>query len=63
MLGAGFMLWQVTNGWQRAIRAALAPTGLTYVQIVLLSGLKDRLADDAAVKSGGRLATRWAPIR
>lgn len=49
MLGAGFMLWQVTNGWQRAVRAALAPTGLTYVQIVLLSGLKDRLADGAAV--------------
>jgi len=48
-LGAGFMLWQVTNGWQRVTRAALAPTGLTYVQIVLLSGLKDKLADGAPV--------------
>jgi DNA-binding MarR family transcriptional regulator len=48
-LGAGFMLWQVTNGWQRAIRAALGPTGLTYVQIVLLSGLKDKLAAGIAV--------------
>lgn len=48
-LGPGFMLWQTTNGWQRAIRAALAPTGLTYVQIVLLSGLKDKLAEGAAV--------------
>lgn len=48
-LGAGFMLWQVTNGWQRAIRAALSPTDLTYVQIVLLSGLKDQTADGAAV--------------
>jgi len=47
--GAGFMLWQVTNGWQRVVRAALAPTGLTYVQIVLLAGLKDKLADGAAV--------------
>jgi len=48
-LGAGFMLWQITNGWQRVIRAALAPTGLTYVQIVLMAGLRDRLADGAAV--------------
>ena len=48
-LGAGFMLWQVTNGWQRVIRAALAPTGLTYVQIVLLAGLKDKLAEGSAV--------------
>jgi len=48
-LGAGFMLWQVTNGWQRVIRAALAPTGLTYVQIVLLAGLKDKLVEGAAV--------------
>ena len=48
-LGPGFMLWQVTNGWQRVIRVALAPTGLTYVQIVLLSGLRDKLADGGAV--------------
>jgi DNA-binding MarR family transcriptional regulator len=48
-LGAGFMLWQITNGWQRVIRGALAPTGLTYVQIVLMAGLRDRVADGAAV--------------
>ncbi|GGF45941.1 hypothetical protein GCM10011611_60520 [Aliidongia dinghuensis] len=48
-LGPGFMLWQVTNGWQRAVRAALAPTGLTYVQVVLLSGLKDKLAEGPTV--------------
>jgi DNA-binding MarR family transcriptional regulator len=48
-LGAGFMLWQVTNGWQRTIRAALSSTGLTYVQIVLLCGLKDKLAGGTAV--------------
>src|ERR1700692_2954755 len=40
-LGRGFMLWQITNGWQRSIRAALAPIGLTYVQVILLAGLKE----------------------
>src|SRR5260370_26221327 len=39
--GRGFMLWQITNGWQRSIRAALAPIGLTYVQVILLACLKD----------------------
>jgi DNA-binding MarR family transcriptional regulator len=48
-LGPGFMLWQITNGWQRVIRAALAPTGLTYVQIVLLAGLRDKLAEGGPV--------------
>lgn len=33
------MLWKVTNAWQRAIRAALAPLGLTHVQFVLLAAL------------------------
>jgi len=32
----GFLLWQVTSLWQRAIRAALEPIGLTHVQFVLL---------------------------
>lgn len=35
----GLMLWRVTNSWQRAIRAALAPFGLTHVQFVLLATL------------------------
>lgn len=35
----GFMLWRVTNTWQRAIRAALAPLDLTHVQYVLLAVL------------------------
>lgn len=35
----GFMLWQVTNAWQRSIRAALAPHDLTHVQFVLLATL------------------------
>jgi DNA-binding MarR family transcriptional regulator len=52
-LGRGFMLWQITNGWQRAIRAALAPIGLTYVQLVLLAGLQDRIAAGASVSQAG----------
>jgi DNA-binding MarR family transcriptional regulator len=33
----GFMLWQVTLAWQRAMRAALDPHELTHVQFVLLT--------------------------
>ncbi|MDI6023194.1 MarR family transcriptional regulator [Leucobacter sp. UT-8R-CII-1-4] len=35
----GLMLWQVTNSWQREIRATLAPFDLTHVQFVLLAVL------------------------
>ncbi len=35
----GFLLWQVTNLWQRQVRAALQPLGLTHVQFVLLASL------------------------
>ena len=35
----GLLLWQVTNGWQAAQRAALKPFGLTHVQFVLLAAL------------------------
>ena len=35
----GLLLWQVTNRWQAAIRAALKPHGLTHVQFVLLASL------------------------
>jgi DNA-binding MarR family transcriptional regulator len=35
----GFLLWQVTNQWQRRMRATLEPLGLTHVQFVLLAGL------------------------
>ncbi|WP_433675818.1 MarR family winged helix-turn-helix transcriptional regulator [Microbacterium gorillae] len=35
----GFLLWQVTNAWQRRVRAALAPQDLTHVQFVLLATL------------------------
>jgi DNA-binding MarR family transcriptional regulator len=32
----GFLLWQVTLSWQRAMRATLEPHDLTHVQFVLL---------------------------
>ena len=35
----GFLLWQVTNRWQRSIVAALTPLGLTHVQFVLLASV------------------------
>ncbi len=33
----GFLLWQVTNDWQRKQREVLRPLGLTHVQFVLLA--------------------------
>src|SRR5262249_57359520 len=54
----GLVLWQVTNRWQAAQRAALKPLGLTHVQFVLLASLawlqedgpitQKRLAEHAA---------------
>jgi DNA-binding MarR family transcriptional regulator len=35
----GLLLWQITNRWQSAQRAALKPFGLTHVQFVLLASL------------------------
>jgi len=35
----GFLLWQLTMLWQRAIAAALKPHGITQVQFVLLASL------------------------
>lgn len=42
----GFLLWQVTNRWQAAIRAALKPYELTHVQFVLLASLTYLQADE-----------------
>ena len=54
----GLLLWQVSNRWQAAQRAALKPLGLTHVQFVLLASLtyladrgpvsQKQLADHAA---------------
>lgn len=41
---SGLLLWQVTNRWQAAIRAALGPFELTHVQFVLLASLTWRQA-------------------
>ena len=41
------LLWQVTNRWQAAQRAALKPFGLTHVQFVLLASLTWLNADGA----------------
>ncbi len=35
----GFLLWQVTNRWQRSLVASLRPLGLTHVQFVLLASV------------------------
>jgi MarR family transcriptional regulator, organic hydroperoxide resistance regulator len=35
----GFLLWKITNSWQRQIRAALHPYDLTHVQFTLLASL------------------------
>lgn len=37
--GPGFLMWQVTNAWQRQVRAALAPLELTHVQYAILASL------------------------
>ena len=36
---SGFLLWRVTNLWQRAIRKALEPHGLTHSQFVLMASI------------------------
>jgi MarR family transcriptional regulator, organic hydroperoxide resistance regulator len=35
----GFLLWQVTNLWQREIKKALEPYELTHAQFVLLASI------------------------
>jgi len=35
----GFLLWQITNQWQRQQRQALAKLGLTHPQFVVLAGV------------------------
>ncbi|KRQ07325.1 MarR family winged helix-turn-helix transcriptional regulator [Bradyrhizobium sp. DASA03076] len=33
----GFLLWKISNAWQRRLRVALQPYGLTHSQFVLLA--------------------------
>lgn len=35
----GYQLWLVTNAWQRALRKALHPLGLTHVQFAVLASV------------------------
>ncbi len=35
----GFLLWRATLAWQRAVRDALVPLGLTHVQFVVLAAV------------------------
>ena len=35
----GFLLWQITSLWQRGIRKALDPIGITHSQFVLLASI------------------------
>jgi DNA-binding MarR family transcriptional regulator len=51
----GFLLWQVTNTWQRRQREALKPLGLSHLQFVLLAGVTS-LADRDPPISQVRLA-------
>jgi len=37
----GFLLWQAGNAWQRKIKLALDPVGLTHVQFLLLLSLEE----------------------
>ena len=55
----GFLLWTVSNAWQRRVRAALEPLGLTHVQFVLLASLA-WLARDGAVVTQVELARHAA---
>jgi MarR family transcriptional regulator for hemolysin len=36
---AGFLLWQITNLWQRKMNSALKDLDLTHVQFALLAGI------------------------
>lgn len=56
----GFLLWQATHGWQRHLEQALAPTGLTHLQFVMLRGTR-HLSEDGVSVSQADLA-RWAHV-
>ena len=47
----GYQLWLVTNAWQRALRKALHPLGLTHVQFAVLASV-------ARLQGGASLVTQ-----
>lgn len=55
----GFLLWRVTMRWQREVRAALEPLGLTHAQFVLLA-VAGWLGRDGAPVTQARVAAQAA---
>jgi MarR family transcriptional regulator, organic hydroperoxide resistance regulator len=53
----GLLLWQVTQAWHAAQRAALEPYGLTHTQFVLLASLTWLKGEDPITQ---RELARWA---
>lgn len=51
----GFLLWHVSNSWQRTLKAALDPLDLTHVQYLLLETL-DHLKEGDLPATQVRLA-------
>lgn len=52
---SGFLLWKASNAWQRQVKTALAPAGITHVQFLLLETL-DALPADKKVSSQAEIA-------
>ena len=50
-----YQLWQASNAWQRLMRRALDPVGLTHVQFVLLASV-DILAQQEPVVTQAQVA-------
>lgn len=44
-----YQLWLATNSWQRALRKALQPLGLTHVQYTVLASVSVLSEEDAVV--------------
>lgn len=51
----GFLLWKAGNAWQRQIKVALAPAGITHVQFLLLETLAN-LSESKQVTSQAQIA-------
>ncbi|MGI8433838.1 MAG: MarR family winged helix-turn-helix transcriptional regulator [Nocardioidaceae bacterium] len=58
----GLLLWQVTNTWQAAQRAALHPYDLTHVQFVLLASLSWLKSDDPVTQRNLATHARTDPM-
>ncbi len=52
----GFLLWRLTIDWQKQLKAALAPRGLTHVQFVFLACLQWLNENEDAVVTQARVS-------